>query len=91
MQSRKTTTALGYLGAALTGLTLGWAAQAEPTSALGDDGPPPTFEKLDIDGDKQISREEAKLERELFIHYDAFDTDDTNRLSPREYEKYKSY
>lgn len=76
-----------------TSLLLGAAtsAQAEPESVAIDDGPPPAFDKLDIDGDHQISRQEAKLERKLFLHFDAFDTDRTNHLSAREYEKYKDY
>lgn len=71
---------------------LGQAALAEPEDLPGvNSGPPPAFDKLDIDDDNQISREESKLERQLFLHFDAFDTDNTNRLSPREYEKYKDY
>ncbi len=71
--------------------SMGLAAHAEPDSPVINDGPPLAFDKLDIDGNHRISREESKLERDLFIHFDAFDTDTTNHLSPREYEQYKNY
>ena len=64
---------------------------AAPDSPVVNDGPPPAFDKIDIDGNRRISRDEAKLERSLFIHFDAFDTDTDNHLSSREYEKYKGY
>ena len=77
---------------ATAGLLVATAAGAEPDNrAVDNDEPPPAFDKLDIDGDNQISRDEAKLERQLFLHFDAFDTDTTNFLSPREYDKYKRY
>ena len=73
-------------------------ALACATSVLAQTAPPPApkqkggvgrFERLDLDHDGFISRQEAQADPHLARHFDAIDTDHDGRLSHQEMKSYR--